>query len=63
MASSSGELSSLKALEKEIESALPVDPIQKLKQDLSKAIQDERYEEAAHLRDQLRRMEGEGENR
>jgi hypothetical protein len=52
----SGELAVLRAMAKEIESRLPVDPISRLRKDLAKAVEAERYEEAAAIRDQLRRL-------
>ncbi|MCE5276849.1 MAG: UvrB/UvrC motif-containing protein [Planctomycetaceae bacterium] len=52
---SSGEIAILKAMVSEIEARIPADPMQKLKEALDKAVTDERYEEAAQLRDQLRR--------
>lgn len=54
----SGEVAVLRAMEKEIEAKVPVDPIQKLRAQLAQAVKDERYELAAHLRDQLRRLSG-----
>jgi len=51
----SSELAILKALAKEIEARIPVDPIRKLQRALGKAVQEERYEDAADLRDQIRR--------
>ena len=57
---SSGEIAVLQAMAKEIELRIPVDPIKKLRQKLSEAIREERYEEAATLRDQLRRTPGDG---
>jgi protein-arginine kinase activator protein McsA len=41
---------------KEIESMIPVDPIRRLRKQLAKAVRDERYEEAASLRDQIDRL-------
>ncbi len=52
----SGELAILRAMAKEIEGRLPIDPVRKLRRDLSKAVQDERYEDAAVIRDKLRRI-------
>jgi len=52
---SSAELAILKALVSEVRSKLPVDPVQRLKRALAKAVAEERYEEAAALRDQIRR--------
>jgi hypothetical protein len=54
----SGELAVLKALEKDIESKIPVDPIQKLRDQLTRAIEAEQYEHAAELRDRLQSMIG-----
>ncbi len=53
----SSELAVLRGLAKEIESSIPVDPVRKIRQDLDKAIKDERYEDAATLRDRLRQLE------
>jgi hypothetical protein len=52
-AAESSEVVILRAMVKEIEAQIPVDPIQRLRKDLAKAVKDERYEEAAKLRDQL----------
>lgn len=57
---SSGEIAVLQAMAKEIELRIPVDPVKKLRQKLAQAIREERYEEAATLRDQLRRATGHG---
>jgi len=54
----SGELAVLKALEKELESKIPVDPIQKLRDELAQAVEAEQYERAAELRDHLQSMTG-----
>jgi len=43
----------------EDEPAVPVSPIERLKEQLSKAIQDEDYERAAQLRDDIERHDGE----
>lgn len=53
---SSSELAVLQGLAREIEAAMPVDPVQKIKQDLEQAVKEERYEDAAALRDRLRRL-------
>ena len=50
-----GEVAILRGLAKEIEARIPVDPLKKLRRALAKAVEDERYEEAASLRDQIRR--------
>ncbi len=49
----SAEARILKALRRDIKSHLPVDRAQQLRKKLSRAIQNERYEEAAQLRDEL----------
>ena len=51
-----GELSILGAMEKELSAQLPVDPVERLRKELSRAVREERYEDAAALRDQLREM-------
>ena len=60
MISGSGEIAILEAMAKEIELRIPVHPVQKLREKLAEAVREERYEEAAVLRDQLRRATGEG---
>ncbi len=52
------EVAILKALIKEIESRIPVDPVVTLKRKLAKAVKSERYEEAATLRDQINELSG-----
>ena len=54
LASGSGEVAILRAMAKEIESRIPADPRLKLREALEKALEEERYEEAASLRDRLR---------
>ncbi len=49
----SGEVHVLKALRREIRKHLPVDPVRQTKRDLERAIAEERYEDAARLRDEL----------
>ena len=49
-----GEISILKGLAREISRRIPVDPVVRLKRKLAKAVREERYEDAAHLRDRLR---------
>ena len=51
----SNELAILQALASEIEQRVPVDPVTKLRKQLETAIDEERYEDAAILRDQLNR--------
>lgn len=53
LALSASEISILKGMAKEVESQIPIDPVQRIRQDLAKAIHEERYEDAASLRDQL----------
>ena len=53
-AAQSGELAILRGVAKEIEGRIPEDPIAKLRKDLAKAVKEERYEDAASFRDQLR---------
>lgn len=48
------ELAVLEALAREIENKSPVDPVEKLKHELAIAVREERYEEAARLRDRLK---------
>lgn len=55
MADESTELVMLRALASEIESGIPKDPLQELRDALARAISDERYEEAAELRDRIDR--------
>jgi len=45
----------LRSFAREIRKKLPVDPVEKLRSALSKAVRAERYEEAAKLRDELTR--------
>lgn len=52
----SSELAILQALVAEIEARVPVDPVTKLRKQLDKAIAEERYEDAAAVRDQLKRL-------
>jgi hypothetical protein len=56
LASRSSEMAILRGMAKEIESMIPVDPIRRLRKQLAKAVRDERYEEAASLRDQIDRL-------
>jgi len=51
----SGEVAILNGLTKEIEPRIPADPLQKLNTELTRAVAEERYEEAAHLRDLIHR--------
>jgi hypothetical protein len=51
------EVKVLKRFARDIKRKMPVDPIQKLQSQLDKAIKAERYEEAARLRDEIRRRQ------
>ena len=53
--SRSNEVKILKKFARDIRKKLPVDPIQKLKAQLEKAVQREQYEVAAKLRDEIKR--------
>jgi hypothetical protein len=55
--SQSSEVKILRRFARDIRKKLPVDPIQKLKTQLDKAVQREAYEEAARLRDEIKRHE------
>lgn len=50
---SSGEAALLRAMAKEIQSQIPVSPADLIRRRLAAAVKDERYEEAARLRDEL----------
>jgi len=56
--STSGELTVLRALEREITARIPLSPIQKLHKQLAQAVADERYEDAAEIRDRLEQLSG-----
>jgi len=51
------ELTILNALAREIETRIPADPRMQLQSELDAAVAEERYEDAAHLRDMLHRSE------
>jgi hypothetical protein len=51
----SNEVKILKKFARDIRKKLPIDPIQKLKAQLDKALQREAYEDAARLRDEIKR--------
>jgi len=53
--SHSQEVRVLRTFAREIRKKLPVDPVEKLRSQLSRALRAERYEEAAKLRDELAR--------
>lgn len=52
------ELGFLLRWRREVESERPVGPVERLEQQLALAVTREKYEEAARLRDQLRRLKG-----
>lgn len=54
--SGSNEIQLLGAMAREIESSLPVDPAERCRRELAKAVEEERYEDAAKLRDELRHI-------
>jgi UvrB/uvrC motif len=57
----SNEVRVLKRFQREIQKKLPVDPMQRLRRRLDRAVKEERYEEAAKLRDQIEsRRQGHG---
>lgn len=53
----SNEVRILRKFAHEIRRKIPLDPMTKLQQQLDKAIKTERYEEAAKLRDQIRKLQ------
>ena len=52
----SGEARVLRKLLRRVKSKIPVDPLTKLRRDLDSAVDDERYERAAELRDEIEAM-------
>jgi hypothetical protein len=52
------EVRVLKRLAREIRKKLPVNPVERLERKLEKAVRDERYEDAADLRDRITEMKG-----
>jgi hypothetical protein len=54
--SDANEVRVLKRLAREIRKKLPVNPLERLERKLEKAVRDERYEEAARLRDRITEM-------
>jgi excinuclease UvrABC helicase subunit UvrB len=51
----SNEVKILKKFARDIRKKLPIDPIEKLKSQLQKAVAREQYEDAARIRDEIRR--------
>ena len=58
----SNEVRVLKRFARDIRKKLPVDPLQRLQRKLERAVKDERYEEAARLRDKISGMQGRDES-
>jgi len=56
----SGELNALRSMLGQIEAEIPPDPLQDLKRRLARAVEEERYEEAARLRDAIANVRREG---
>ena len=56
----SSEVAALKALLGDVQAKIPEDPVHKLERQLAKAVEEERYEDAARLRDAILRTVGEG---
>jgi hypothetical protein len=52
----SNEVKILRRFGREIRRKLPVDPMKKLQNELNRAVKEERYEEAARLRDEIERQ-------
>ncbi len=52
------ELAFLLRWRKELESERPVGPLERLEKQLARAVSEEDYEEAAHVRDQIQRLRG-----
>lgn len=59
----SNELGVLRTLAGEIMAKIPVDPVEKLRRELARAVEEERYEDAAALRDRLHQAERPGGGR
>ena len=57
----SAEVHVLKGLRREVRRHLPIDTIKRAKKQLTRAVDEERYEDAAHLRDELDRLTHERE--
>ena len=55
----SNEVKILKRFGREIRKKLPVDPVKQLQFQLNKAVKEERYEEAARLRDEIEKKNSE----
>src|SRR3954462_14039179 len=57
----SNEVRILKRFAREIRRKLPIDPMRKLQIELNRAVKDERYEEAARLRDEIEKQKAIGQ--
>lgn len=55
----SNEVKVLKRFARDVRKKLPVDPIEKLQRELDRAVEEERYEEAARLRDEINAIKSE----
>jgi hypothetical protein len=58
LAEQSSEIGVLRSMEKDLLAQLPPDPVEKLRRELADALEAEHYEQAARLRDELRRLTG-----
>jgi protein-arginine kinase activator protein McsA len=58
MTTKSNELAVLRAMAGEIEARIPKHPLEKLHDALEQAVSEERYEEAAAIRDKISRARG-----
>jgi len=56
VAKASAELVLLRAMARDIKARLPVDPVRQLRKELGQAVREERYEDAAMMRDRLREI-------
>jgi hypothetical protein len=56
--SRSSEARVLKRFSREIRKKIPIDPVERLRRKLERAVKEERYEEAAKLRDQIEGRQG-----
>jgi hypothetical protein len=57
----SNEVRVLKRIARDIRKKMPIDPMQKLQSQLERAVKAERYEDAARLRDEIRKKQGASE--
>jgi excinuclease UvrABC helicase subunit UvrB len=59
----SSEVATLQAMLRDIRQEIPPSPLEKLKRQLNKALKEERYEEAAQIRDSIARCRGHSQNK